>query len=239
MRRDIGGKSGISGLLMALGDALWRILTKRRFWLLLATIALLWLVYGSPWRGRFTGAALAGQLESLGNWAIAWFVAVYVLLTVAGVPGVPLTVAGGLAFGFAWGAIGSVVGATLGAIAAFWITRYLMRDWAERKFGRHRALIRFNRAIAKNPLQFVLAVRLAPIFPFNLANFLFGLTPVGLKPYAIGTFFGIIPGTLTYTWLGIAGSRALRGGDRWSFILSAIVVLGFFLFPLVFRKRWF
>jgi len=68
---------------------------KRRFWLLLAAIALLWLVYGSPWRGSFAPAALAGQLEGLGNWAIAWFVAVYVLLTVAG----------GLAFGFAWGVV--------------------------------------------------------------------------------------------------------------------------------------
>lgn len=95
MRRDIGRKSGISGPLEALGDAIRHILTQRRFWLLLAAIALLWLVYGSPWRGSFAPAALAGQLEGLGNWAIAWFVAVYVLLTVAG----------GLAFGFAWGVV--------------------------------------------------------------------------------------------------------------------------------------
>jgi uncharacterized membrane protein YdjX (TVP38/TMEM64 family) len=89
-----------------------------------------------------------------------------------------------------------VIAATMGAIAAFGVTRYLLQNWAQKTFSNHRALRKFHRASLKNPLKFVLFVRLAPIFPFNLANFLFGLTVIQWKPYVLGTFLGIIPGTL-------------------------------------------
>jgi uncharacterized membrane protein YdjX (TVP38/TMEM64 family) len=69
-------------------------------------------------------------------------------------------------------------------------------------------------------LHCVLTLRFTPISPFNLVNFLFGLTPIELKPYVTGTFFGIIPGTLAYTWLGASGARALRGDGVIQLVLA-------------------
>lgn len=197
-----------------------KLLKNPRFWLAIALLGLLLLCYFTPLKALFDQKFLEQQLQQLGNWSVCLFVLVYTLATVVGVPGTVLTVAGGAVFGIAWGTLWSVVGATLGAIGAFWVTRYLLRDWAEQWFGRHKSLAHFNEAVQHKPLTFVLAVRFAPICPFNLVNFLFGLTPIRSLDYAIGTFFGIIPGTLAYTWLGLAGGTALRGGDRLPFFLA-------------------
>jgi len=61
----------------------------------------------------------------------------------------------------------------------------------------------------------------------NVVNFLFGLTPIPLPHYALGTLIGIVPGTLAYTWLGASGVEALSGGDRWSLaiVLSLFALL--------------
>jgi uncharacterized membrane protein YdjX (TVP38/TMEM64 family) len=145
--------------------------------------------------------------------------------------------AGGIFWGLVWGTFWSVIAATMGAIAAFGVTRYLLQNWAQKTFSHHRALRKFHRASLKNPLKFVLFVRLAPIFPFNLANFLFGLTVIQWKPYVLGTFLGIIPGTFTYTWLGISGKQAIEGSNRLSIFLALAIAVGLCLLPRVTRTR--
>ena len=85
-------------------------------------------------------------------------------------------------------------------------------------------------------LACVLAVRFAPISPFNVVNFLFGLTGISVTPYAIGTLVGIIPGTLAYTWLGVTGVDALQGGDWWPVLLCLSVLTVMSLMPLFAQK---
>ena len=214
-----------------------KLLKNPRFLLAIALFGLLLLCYFTPLKALFDQKFLEQQLQQLGNWAAGLFVLVYTLATVVGVPGTVLTVAGGAVFGIVWGTFWSVVGATLGAIGAFWVARYLLRDWAEQWLGRHKALGQFNEAVRHKPLTFVLAVRFAPICPFNLVNFLFGLTPIRCLDYAIGTFFGIIPGTLAYTWLGLAGGTALRGGDRFPFFLALGFLTLLSVLPLLAKRK--
>ncbi|MGD2182390.1 TVP38/TMEM64 family protein [Lusitaniella coriacea] len=164
--------------------------------------------------------AIVAYLHQLGSWSIFAFIIAYIVLTLIGIPGTILTVAGGVVFGLVWGTVWSVIGATLGAIGAFLLARYFLHDWVQRQFCHHQMLERFEQAVTKMPLQFVLAIRFAPISPFNVVNFLFGLTPIQLKPYAIGTLLGIIPGTLAYTWLGVAGREALSGGNSTPLFLA-------------------
>jgi uncharacterized membrane protein YdjX (TVP38/TMEM64 family) len=197
-----------------------KLLKTPRFWVAIAFLGLCLLCCLTPLRSLFDHVFLVQQLQKLGHWAVCLFLLAYILATVLGVPGTVLTIAAGTVFGLFWGTFWSVIGATLGAIGAFWVARYLLRDWAECRFSDHKALARFNAAVMQTPLAFVLAVRFAPICPFNLVNFLFGLTPISSVDYAVGTFFGIIPGTLAYTWLGVAGKIALRGGDRFPFFLA-------------------
>ncbi|MBP0021530.1 MAG: TVP38/TMEM64 family protein [Cyanobacteria bacterium SBLK] len=177
------------------------------------------------------------KLHDFGDWAVFAFIGAYVILTVLGIPGTILTVTGGLVFGLIWGTIWSVVGATLGAIAAFCAARYCLRNWAKNKFQQHHCLKYFEETVAKMPLNFVLAVRFAPISPFNVVNFLFGLTPIDLKTYSVGTFFGIIPGTLAYTWLGVTGKTALESGEYIPFCIALGILTILSLLPLLTKTK--
>ncbi len=213
-------------------------LKNHRFWIVFSLGLMLWFLGFSPWKMSIDPTTLIEQIEQLKGWAILGFILLYILLTIVGIPGIPLTMVGGLLFGVIWGTFWSVIAATLGAIAAFLVARYLLRDWVEKKLGRHRALIQFNRATAKMPLKFVLFVRLAPILPFNFSNFLFGLTPIDLKSYVLGTFFGIIPGTLTYTWLGITGNLALQGSNRLSILIGLPLAILLCILPKMIQKKF-
>ena len=191
----------------------------------------------TPARELFDQAFLIDRLHRLGNLAPPIFILLSTIAIALGFPGNVLAVTGGAMFGLVLGTLLSVFSATLGAIGAFWLARYSLHHWVEPTLGQHRLLKRLNAAIARQPLNFILAVRFTPISPFSLVNFLFGLTPVRLKTYAIGTFLGIIPLTLAYTWLGMAGKSAMSGGDR----LPIFLALGFLallsLLPLLVQKR--
>ncbi|MEB3279383.1 MAG: TVP38/TMEM64 family protein [Lyngbya sp.] len=216
----------------------WKLLKSRRFWLTVSLVSLFWMVYFSPWKlQNIDPVSLTNSIEKWGNWAIFGYILLYILLTIVGIPAIPLTMAGGIFFGLGWGTFWSVIAATLGAIAAFVMTRYLLQNWALKTFSRHYAIRKFNRATTQNPLKFVLFVRLAPIFPFNLCNFLFGLTPIQLQDYSLGTVLGIIPGTFTYTWLGVSGKRAIEGSDRFSIFLALAIATLLCLLPSITRKR--
>jgi uncharacterized membrane protein YdjX (TVP38/TMEM64 family) len=165
------------------------------------------------------------------------FLVIYILLTVIGIPATILTIAGGAVFGLSWGTFWSVIGATFGAIGAFFLARYLCHDFLEGKIEKNPILAKFKKAVNQQPLNFVLVVRFAPIAPFNLINFLFGLTPIHWFPYSLGTFIGIIPGTLVYSWLGVAGEKALRGGDRLPFFLALLLLSLLSCLPFLFKKN--
>ena len=167
------------------------------------------------------------------------FIGIYILLTILGIPGTILTVVGGLVFGLWWGALWSVIGATLGALGAFWTARYLLRDYIKNKFAHHKGLKIFNQAVLDQPMAFVLAIRFAPISPFNVVNFLFGLTPLHWGTYTVATFFGIIPGTLAYTWLGTSGKSALAGENPFTFFLALTLLTVLSIIPLITKKKTF
>ena len=99
----------------------------------------------------------------------------------------------------------------VGASSAFLLARYLLHDWAVSRYGEHPLLIRLNKSMAQHCLKLVIVVRLFPISPFNLVNFLFGLTKASLLDYSFGTAIGIIPGTALYTFIGQSGRQALEG----------------------------
>ena len=145
--------------------------------------------------------------------SVLFFVFAHVIANAVGIPGTVLVVVGGAVYGLWWGTVWSVIGATLGAIAAFWLARYLLRDWFQQRFSHRPMFKKLNETLCTNGLSCVLLIRFSPISPFNVVNFAFGLTPVQVRFYALGTLIGIVPGTLVYTWLGVTGIEALSGGS--------------------------
>ncbi|HEY9646064.1 MAG TPA: TVP38/TMEM64 family protein [Chroococcidiopsis sp.] len=201
-------------------------------------IGLLWgvaiaIVCLSPLRSLLNRDTLVAFLQTLGPWGPILFAGLYAVSMVIGLPTVIFTIAGGAVFGLLWGTVYSVMGATLGAMGAFCLSRYLLRHWAEQRFGHNPTLKKFQRGIAAHTLPFVISVRFIPVTPFNLENYLFGLTVIDWRPYLFGTVVGIIPGTLAYTWVGVTGAGALEGESGFSFMLAISFLLALSTAPLL------
>ena len=164
------------------------------------------------------------------------FIAIYTILTVVGVPGTVLTIVGGSLFGIWHGTVISIISATLGALCAFWAARYLFRDLAQRRFSRSKRLTKYQAAVLKQPFSFVLTTRLIPISPFNLVNYLFGLTTIDWWDYTKATFIGVIPGSLAYTWIGHSGEMAMRG-DRLNFFIALTFLAVLSVVPTLYKRQ--
>lgn len=185
----------------------------------------------------FNQMRLMEELHQSGIWAVVVFILLHIGATVIGVPGVVLTLVGGGTFGLFWGSLWSLIGATSGAIGAFWMARSLLHDWIKRRIRDQKLLTTFNDAIQERPFAFVLTVRFAPISPFNLVNFLFGLTEVHWIPYSLGTLIGIIPGVMAYTWVGVTGTQAMQGENLSPFIVACSLLALLSAVPLLARRR--
>jgi uncharacterized membrane protein YdjX (TVP38/TMEM64 family) len=153
-------------------------------------------------------------IESLGYIGGIAFMGIYIVSTVAFIPGSVLTLGAGVVFGVIWGSLYVFIGATLGAIAAFLVGRYLARDWVGKKIEGNQKFAAIDRAVAHEGFKIVLLTRLSPIFPFNLLNYAFGITGVSLKDYALASV-GMFPGTVMYVYIGsLAGDIARIGSNN-------------------------
>jgi uncharacterized membrane protein YdjX (TVP38/TMEM64 family) len=133
--------------------------------------------------------------------AAAVFIVCYSVMVALSVPGaVWATLAGGFVFGTTIGALYCVIGATLGAVVIFLIARYALADMLKAKAGN--AIRKMETGFNENALSYMFVLRLVPLFPFWLVNLVPAFLGVPLRTYAIGTFFGIMPGSVVYSSVG-------------------------------------
>jgi uncharacterized membrane protein YdjX (TVP38/TMEM64 family) len=84
--------------------------------------------------------------------------------------------------------------------------------------ARRRNLAALDKAVAEDGWKIVGLLRLSPLVPFNLQNYLFGATGIPFLHFVAATFFGIIPGTALYTYFGVLGGAAGAAGPvKWVF----------------------
>ncbi|MEO1801945.1 MAG: TVP38/TMEM64 family protein [Cyanobacteria bacterium J06629_2] len=202
----------------------------------IAVLGIVLLCIYTPLRAVFNPFLFKDFIQQYEGYIEIIFVGIYVVLTVIGVPGTVLTIVGGSLFGIWYGTIISIISATLGALFAFWAARYLFRDWAQRRFSKSKRLTQFQTAVLKQPFSFVLTTRLIPISPFNLVNYLFGLTSINWLDYTYATFIGVIPGSLAYTWIGKSGDMVMKGGDRLSLFLALSFLALLSIIPMLYRR---
>ena len=156
--------------------------------------------YGLP-LGQWITDLAQGASET-GPLGVGLFFVAYVISTVAGLPGSVLTLALGFAYGPFWGlAIASPASVT-GATCAFVLGRTLLRDWAAKKAGGSARARAIEGAVAREGFKLVLLLRLSPIVPFNLLNYVLSLTSVRLGTYVLASAVGMLPGTALYVYLG-------------------------------------
>ena len=138
----------------------------------------------------------------------AWapFFLLYVAVVVCLLPEFVLTLAAGAIFGLIRGTALVSIASTTGATAAFFIGRTLGRDWVSRRietWPRFRAL---DRALGARGFWVVLLTRLSPAFPYNVLNYGYSITAVRARAYIVGSWLGMLPGTLLYVYAGSAAA---------------------------------
>jgi uncharacterized membrane protein YdjX (TVP38/TMEM64 family) len=160
-----------------------------------------------------TFEALRDNRETLIAWrdanylgAAATFLALYVAVVAFSLPGATImTLGGAFLFGFAAAAPMILVAATLGASLIFLAARHGFGEALHARLvaqGGQGTLARMERGLRENEVSYLLLMRLVPAVPFFIANLAPAFLGVSLRTFVLTTFFGIIPGTLVYVWIG-------------------------------------
>lgn len=135
---------------------------------------------------------------------------VYAGLEVLAVPAIPLTMTAGVVFGLVPGTAVVSAAATAAATASFLIARYAARERVQAYAAKSPRFAAVDRAIGRDGLRVVTLLRLSPLLPLAASSYLYGLTSVELGPYVLGSWLGMLPGTVAYVAAGSYG-RALLG----------------------------
>jgi len=164
----------------------------------------------------------------------ALFFIVYVLVTTLSLPGAALlTLLGGALFGLWPGILLVSFASTLGATLAMLTSRYLLRDWVQRRFAGPMRTV--NEGVSRDGAFYLFALRLMPLFPFFVVNLLAGVTTLGVRRYWWVSQLGMLPGAIVYLNAGhqlgqIASLRDILSPG----VVFAFTLLG--LLPLI--TRW-
>jgi len=174
-------------------------------------------------------------IESYGVLAPVIFIVGYILAAVLFVPGLPMTVLGGVVFGPVWGTAYVWIAATVGAALAFLVARYAVRSTVERWVQASPRIATIDGRVAEHGWRIVMLTRLVPVFPFNLQNYAYGITRIGFWPYLITSSICILPGSAAFTFAGGALSDG-RGDIKRT--LTYLGIAGVLLALISLIPRW-
>lgn len=214
-------------------------LRRTALFLVIATLMALFFIFDLG--AYLTFDQLKEQQASLQSWreanpalSVGVFFAIYVMVTALSLPGAAvMTLAVGAVFGLFWGVVLVSFASTLGAILAFLMARFLLRDWVQHRFGdRLQAL---NDGIEKDGSFYLFTLRLVPLFPFFVINLLMGLTPIRTTTYAWVSQVGMLAGTVVFVNAGTQlAALESPAGILSPALIGSFILLG--IFPLIAKK---
>ncbi len=176
------------------------------------------------------GQRFESWVTSLGIWGPVAFVLVYIAATVLMLPGSVLTLAAGAVFGLLGGTVLVSVASTSGAALAFLISRYVARDRVAGMVKGYPKFSAIDKAVGQGGWKIVALLRLSPVVPFNLQNYLYGLTAIRFWPAVLASWIAMLPGTFMYVYLGYAGraaaAAATDSGDTGGIGQKVLLIVG-------------
>ncbi|MBF0378332.1 MAG: VTT domain-containing protein [Desulfamplus sp.] len=185
---------------------------------------------------HFDSETLRKTVADWGIFAPVIYILIYTVAPVLFLPGLPITIVGGIIFGPVWGVIYTIAGATAGASLAFLISRYVARDWIKAKLtgSRWREL---DNDVELNGWKIVAFTRLVPLFPFNLLNYAFGLTSIKFIPYAVTSFISMLPACIAFVVFSSSLLDLLRGNVSKGLVVGIALIFLVALIPMILKKR--
>lgn len=158
----------------------------------------------------------------------------YIAVTGLSLPGAAImTLAGGAIFGVFLGTVIVSFSSSIGATCAFLVSRYLLKESVQKKFGDKLSSI--NEGIEKEGAFYLFTLRLVPAFPFFMINLVMGITPIKTAVFFVVSQLGMLPGTIVYVNAGTQLAKVESLGDILSVqLIGSFVLLG--VFPLLAKK---
>ena len=173
-------------------------------------------------------------IKGFGPWGPLVYILVYSITPILFLPGLPVTIVAGLAFGPVYGTILALVGATIGACLAFLVARYFARSQIENLL--EGKLKKIDEGVEKKGWVYVAITRLIPVFPFNLLNYAFGLTKIRFSHYAITSFICMFPVTAAYVVLSSSLFDLLEGRVSPELIIGVALLAAVSAVPFIYSK---
>ena len=211
-------------------------------WGMLAVVVLAVVAFFALGLGRYLSLEFIksqqGQLEAwrASNPLVAalTFLGIYIAVTALSLPGATvLTLTAGAIFGLGWGSLIASFAASIGATLAFLISRAVLRDWVQARFGQR--LTAINDGVRKDGAFYLFTLRVVPLFPFFLINLAMGLTHIRVLTFYWVSQLGMLLGTIVYVNAGTQLARIDKLADVASpGVLASLALLG--LFPLIAKK---
>jgi uncharacterized membrane protein YdjX (TVP38/TMEM64 family) len=205
---------------------------RTRILLVCLALSLAWLGYSRLDIPTLLRHALE-SIQGMGGRGAALFVAIYTTGVVLLVPGSILSLGAGAIYGVWWGSVLVTVGALIGSTISFLLGRHAARDLVQRKLRGWPRFSAINAAVEQRGLRLVFLLRLSPLLPYNLLNYVLGVTRVSTRDYLLGGL-GILPGVLMFVGLGAVAGRMVLHPQveedpystalRWSVQLVALIL---------------
>lgn len=192
----------------------------RRWLPLLVLVAGMALAYGMGWHGLLSLKTIGLNFEALKSFidrhllaALLLYMLIYFVVVALSLPGgLVMTLSGGLLFGWPLAFPATVIAATAGASVVFLIAK---TSFGESLAARATPWIeKMRHGFQRNALNYLLFLRLVPIFPFFVVNLVPALLGVPFRTYVIATFLGIMPGTLAFVVTGSGLSSVIEAHNR-------------------------
>lgn len=206
---------------------------------ILVLMLLVFTIWGIRYLGlmeHFTPENLRATVQNAGIYAPILYMAIYAVAPTLFLPGLPITLAGGILFGPFYGVIYSIIGATIGATLAFVVARYVAGNWIISKLKGPKWK-RLHDQVRRHGWKAVAFTRLIPLFPFNLLNYAFGLTPIPITHYIITSFFCMLPACIAYVVFSSSLLDVLSGRFSWEFVLGILLIILVSLIPIWLKRR--
>lgn len=209
---------------------------KQRKWLQILLIVLIFGLFAvTAWYyfsmyDAFTRENLQDFIGGFGAWAPVAYAILYVVSAPIPFLAPVLSAVGGLLFGTFWGTILVLLIASGSSLVPFTMARQLGREWVESKLRGKKLDEVYQQSEGSKGLTFVILMRLIPVLPWEVQNYVGGLTKVAIPTFVAGTIVGIIPGSFSLVFLGAAATDP----TSWQFVAAIALKVLTALIPVIY-----
>ena len=188
-------------------------------------------------RGLFSTEALLALLKAYPVAAPLIFMLIYAVAPALFLPSIPLSLAAGFFWGPLFGVVFAIIGATAGACVSFFLARYLLSDAVRKRFAAAQWQW-LEEKVVKHGWKAVAFVRLIPVFPFNVLNYLLGLTPIPFGQYLWSSFVFMLPACIAFVAFGSSLSELILQGNIRGLLLGIAVAVLALLLVMILKPRF-